>query len=100
MAVWRCRRRLAFGQAVGLVVHYNDSNIDVAQGRVYKMAYANTEEITITTDCHNSQVRASHLQTLGNSQRAPVDTMETKSLHKVWETARAADTRYHHCLLG
>jgi hypothetical protein len=40
------------------------------------------------------QIRPRQLHTLGDRERAPVDTVKAVSLHVVRETARAADARH------
>src|SRR5579872_2872627 len=92
-------RGLALSQAINFIVHHDNSDINIAQCGVDKVACTDTEHVTVAADCHNGQVWSRHFHALGKRQRTPMHAVNTKGLHEVWETAGATNARYHHRLV-
>src|SRR5581483_7997757 len=63
------------------------------------MACANTKEVAIASNRYHSKVRSSQFQSLGYRQRASMHTVKSERFHKVWESARTANTGYHYRLI-
>ena len=82
-----------------MVVVQQHGEVHVVAHRVHPVRRADAAAVSIAGVHEDVQIRARHLHTLRDRQRAAVDPVEPISLHVVREAARAADPGDEHRLL-
>ena len=94
-----CRRDLALGQTVDLVVEQDDIEIDVAPQGMHQVISANTEPVAITRNHPDVEVGIRQLGARGHRWSPAVNRVKTVGGHVVGETRRAPDPRNEDAVL-
>ena len=89
-------RRLLLRQAIDLVVVQDHGQVHVVPDRVDPVRGPDRAAVAVASVDEHVQVRARHLDALGERERAAVDAVEPVGLHVVREAARAADPGHEH----
>src|SRR5207302_21351 len=87
------RRILALGEAVNAVVEEKNFEADVAAKHVNRVIAADGKGVTVTSGDPNFEIGANRFQAGGDGWRAAVNRVETKRIHVIRKTRRAADSR-------
>src|SRR5947209_2665064 len=99
MPMWGCRGGLALRQSIGFIIHHNSSDINVAQGGVNEVSYADTEVITVSANGDHRKIGTCHFQSLCDRQGTSMHRVESESLHEMPKATGTTNARYHYRLI-
>ena len=92
----RGRRHLPLREAVGLVVHHQVQDVDVAPGGVREVPRADREAVAVAADGDDGELRVRELDAHRDRERAPVERVDPVGRDEPGQAARAADPRDDH----
>ena len=80
------RRELTLGHTIDPVVEEQQVDVDVTTASVNEVVATECGAVTVAGNHPNGEVRIGQLNACSSGSSAAVNTMETVSVHVIWET--------------